>query len=97
MQSSESTEKKSSKMEWSQVLLIIISTILITIAGTYWVLKTYVFTTSFTPVELSDKEEKSLQTKLQAIGYDAIFSTQIPHENDQHAIDEDGFIKPEAY
>ena len=97
MQSSESTEKKSSKMEWSQVLLIIISTILITIAGTYWVLKTYVFTTSFTPVELSDKEEKSLQTKLQAIGYDAIFSTQIPHENDQHAIDEDGFLKPEAY
>ena len=84
-------------MEWSQVLLIIISTILITIAGTYWVLKTYVFTTSFTPVELSDKEEKSLQTKLQAIGYDAIFSTQIPHENDQHAIDEDGFLKPEAY
>lgn len=97
MQSSESTEKKSSKMEWSQVLLIIISTILITIAGTYWVLKTYVFTTSFTPVELSDKEEKSLQTKLQAIGYDAIFSTQIPHENDRHAIDEDGFLKPEAY
>ncbi len=97
MQSSESTEKKSSKMEWSQVLLIIISTILITIAGTYWVLKTYVFTTSFTPVELSDKEEKSLQTKLQAIGYDAFFSTQIPHENDQHAIDEDGFLKPEAY
>ncbi|MEI2767803.1 MAG: arginine N-succinyltransferase [Nitrosomonas sp.] len=97
MQSSESTEKKSSKMEWSQVLLIIISTILITIAGTYWVLKTYVFTTSFTPVELSDKEEKSLQTKLQAIGYDAIFSTQIPHENDQHAIDEDGFLKPKAY
>ena len=97
MQSSESTDKKSSKMEWSQVLLIIISTILITIAGTYWVLKTYVFTTSFTPVELSDKEEKSLQTKLQAIGYDAIFSTQIPHENDQHAIDEDGFLKPEAY
>lgn len=97
MQSSESTEKKSSKMEWSQVLLIVISTILITIAGTYWVLKTYVFTTSFTPVELSDKEEKSLQTKLQAIGYDANFSTQIPHGNDQHAIDEDGFLKPEAY
>lgn len=97
MQSSESTEKKSSKMEWSQVLLIVISTILITIAGTYWVLKTYVFTTSFTPVELSDKEEKSLQTKLQAIGYDANLSTQISHGNDQRAIDEDGFLKPEAY
>lgn len=97
MQSSESTEKKSSKMEWSQVLLIVISTILITIAGTYWVLKTYVFTTSFTPVELSDKEEKSLQTKLQAIGYDANFSTRISHGNDQRAIDEDGFLKPEAY
>ncbi|MEQ1719951.1 MAG: arginine N-succinyltransferase [Nitrosomonas sp.] len=97
MQSSESTEKKSSKMEWSQLLLIVISTILITIAGTYWVLKTYVFITSFTPVELNDKEEKSLQTKLQAIGYDANFSTQISHGNHQRAIDEDGFLKPEAY
>ncbi|GKS68222.1 hypothetical protein W03_02260 [Nitrosomonas sp. PY1] len=83
MQSSEYTEKKSSKMEWSQVLLIVISTIFITIAGTYWVLKTYVFTTSFTPVELNAKEEKNLQVKLQAIGYDANI--------------EDGFLKPEAY
>ncbi|WP_244070603.1 arginine N-succinyltransferase [Nitrosomonas sp. PY1] len=70
-------------MEWSQVLLIVISTIFITIAGTYWVLKTYVFTTSFTPVELNAKEEKNLQVKLQAIGYDANI--------------EDGFLKPEAY
>lgn len=97
MQSFESTEKKSSKMEWSQVLLIVISTILITIAGTYWILKTYVFTTSFTPVELNDKEERNLQTKLQAIGYDTIFSTQISHGNGQRTIDEDGFLKPEAY
>ncbi len=97
MQSSESTEKKPSKMEWSQVLLIVFSTILITIAGTYWVLKTYVFTTSFTPVELSDKEERNLQTKLQAVGYDANFSTQKSQRNDQRAIDEYGFLKPEAY
>ena len=48
-------------MVWSQVLLIIVATILITIAGTYWVLKTYVFTSSFTPVALNEKEEKSLQ------------------------------------
>lgn len=97
MQLSEPTEKKSSKMEWSQVLLIVISTILITVAGTYWVLKTYVFTTSFTPVALSDKEERNLQTKLQAIGYDENFSTQISQRNDQRVIDENGFLKPEAY
>lgn len=84
-------------MEWSQVLLIIVATILITIAGTYWVLKTYVFTSSFTPVALNEKEEKSLQAKLRAIGYDADFSTGQINKNNKAEIDNDGNLVPEAY
>jgi len=97
MQPSENTVKKSSNMEWSQVLLIIVATILITIAGTYWVLKTYVFTSSFTPVALNEKEEKSLQAKLRAIGYDADFSTGQINKNNKAEIDSDGNLVPEAY
>ncbi len=97
MQPSENTVKKSSNMEWSQVLLIIVATILITIAGTYWVLKTYVFTSSFTPVALNEKEEKSLQAKLRAIGYDADFSTGQINKNNKAEIDNDGNLVPEAY
>lgn len=84
-------------MEWSQVLLIIVATILITIAGTYWVLKTYVFTSSFTPVALNEKEEKSLQAKLRAIGYDADFSTGQTNKSNKAEVDSDGNLVPEAY
>ncbi|MCC8996116.1 MAG: arginine N-succinyltransferase [Nitrosomonas sp.] len=97
MQPSENTVKKSSNMEWSQVLLIIVATILITIAGTYWVLKTYVFTSSFTPVALNEKEEKSLQAKLRAIGYDADFSTGQTNKSNKAEVDSDGNLVPEAY
>lgn len=97
MQPSELTVKKSSNMEWSQVLLIVIATIFITIGVTYWVLKTYVFATSFTPVVLNDKEERSLQTKLHAIGYDADFSSGQINKNNKAQFDRDGSLAPEAY
>lgn len=97
MQPSEPTVKKSSNMEWSQVFLIIIVTIFVTIGVTYWVLKTYVFTTSFTPVVLNDKEEKSLQAKLHAIGYDADFSSEQINKNNKAEFDSNGNLVPEAY
>ncbi len=82
-------------MHWSRTLLIILVTIVVTIAGTYWVLKTYLFTTSFTPVALNAQEERVLESKLKTLGY-------VPDgapANQTHAdeIDEHGFLKPEAY
>ncbi|WP_348225684.1 hypothetical protein [Nitrosomonas sp. Is79A3] len=84
-------------MHWTHILLIVISTIVITMAGTYWVLKTYIFTTAFTPVVLDQKEDKTLKAKLSAIGYEPIFSSQSMHKNDSDEIDENGFLKPEPY
>lgn len=88
-------------MHWTHVLLIVFFTILVTIAGTYWVLKTYIFATDFTPVTLSAKEEKKLDAKLAALGYEpGVQSTARPKsaqaaQDDE--IDEHGFLKPEAY
>ena len=48
-------------MNWSQIFMIVLFTMLITIGGTYWVLKTYIFATSFTPVEVNEKEEKNIK------------------------------------
>ena len=97
MNSTENISHKNSTMHWTHVLLIVIFTIVIAIAGTYWVLKTYIFTTTFTPVVLDTKEERTLQDKLKAIGYDFEFSSQSKHKKESDEINEDGFLKPEPY
>jgi len=84
-------------MHWTHVLLIVLLTIIVTIAGTYWTLKTYIFTTSFTPVALNEKEEKTLQAKLQVLGYDLKIPSRTMNNKENDGIDESGFLKPEQY
>jgi hypothetical protein len=69
-------------LRWSQVVLIILATILVTVGITYWVLASYVFVKEFKPVQLNPREEQVLDAKLRAIGYD---------------VDERGNLKPEPY
>jgi plasmid maintenance system antidote protein VapI len=89
-------------MHWTHLLLIVFLTIVVTIAGTYWVLKTYIFTTAFTPVSLNAKEEKTLQAKLNALGYEPEVSSSPSYKKSTHTVqsdevDESGFLKPEPY
>ncbi len=89
-------------MHWTHVLLIVLLTIMVTITGTYFVLKTYIFTTKFTPVTLSAKDEKKLQAKLNALGYESEFSPNPTYnkntrEEQSHETDESGFLQPEPY
>ena len=72
-------------LRWSQVLLIVLATILVTVGVTYWVLATWVFVREFKPVELSVREEQVLNDKLRSIGYE-------PGE-----LDDQGRLKPERY
>ncbi len=51
------------------VALIVLVTIVVTLAGSYWFLKTYVFAREFQPVHLSAKEEQKLDHKLRLLGY----------------------------
>lgn len=90
---------KNATMRWSQVLLIVLATMVLTVAGTYWVFTTYIFVSSFEPVTLSSKEEKTLQQKLRSIGYDFSFSSPSSgrDQDSGDAIGKDGFLKPEAY
>lgn len=100
MNPTENIDKKTAHMSWARVLLIILLTMIITIAGTYWVLKTYIFATAFTPVVLSSEEEKTLEAKLHAIHYEAGFSsrtTNTMNQKENNEIDESGFLKPEPY
>lgn len=94
MDATENTHKKAYSMRWTHVLLIVSLTILITITGTYWILKTYFFTSAFTPVTLNAKEEKILEAKLNALGYEPEHPSP---KNENEELDENGFLKPEPY
>jgi len=50
-----------------QIFLIVLVTILVTAALTYWAVRTYIFPSEFRPVELSAKEEQILTTKLERL------------------------------
>lgn len=93
----ENTDKKTSLMHWTQVLLIVLLTIIVTIIATYWVLKSYVFTTTFTPIVLTAREEETLENKLHALGYESELSVRPLNKKQRDEIDESGFLKPEPY
>ncbi len=52
-----------------RVLLVVLVTVLVTLGGSYWFLKTYVFMREFKPVELSAKEQQLLDSKLRTLGF----------------------------
>lgn len=79
----QTTDRRS--LRWSQVLLIVLATILVTAGVTYWVLATWVFVKEFKPVELSAREERVLNDKLRVIGYEV------------GELDDQGRLKPEPY
>lgn len=57
---------KSRRSGW-QVFLIVLITVLLTAALSYWVITSYIFPSEFRPVHLSQKEEQVLQEKLERL------------------------------
>lgn len=52
------------------IFWIVLGTIALTMAVTFWVVRTYIYAKDFKPVELSVNEQKTLDAKLRALGYD---------------------------
>jgi hypothetical protein len=96
LQVGNSTEDKPG-LSFPKVLLIVFVTILVTLGGSYWFLKTYVFARDFKPVELSVKEEQVLDAKLRALGYQPDTSRPDPSAPKPEEFDERGVLKPERY
>lgn len=53
------------------ILGIILLTIIVTVAGTLWLINSRVFASEFKPVKLNDKEQTILSAKIDAIGQQA--------------------------
>ncbi|MBN2060437.1 MAG: arginine N-succinyltransferase [Deltaproteobacteria bacterium] len=80
-----------------KVLLIMLITVLVTLGGSYWVLKTYVFASEFKPVKLSEKEKRLVNSKLRTMGFQPGESGIGTTRPSSEEFDERGVLKPERY
>ena len=53
---------------WTQVLVIVLAAMLITVGVTLWLVKTYIFPSEFQPVALDAREQQVLDRKLENLG-----------------------------
>lgn len=74
---------------------IVLLTVLVTVAATYWVVRTYVYARDFQPVRLEPGEQQVLDAKLRRLGYDpgpvATPEAGDPAESDRQ------WLRPERY
>jgi hypothetical protein len=54
----------------AHVVWIVLATIAVTAAATFWLLRTYLYAPDFTPVELAAEEQAVLDAKLRVLGYE---------------------------
>jgi len=87
-------DKRSSGLK---IFLIILVTVIVTAALTFWVVRSYIFPAEFKPVQLSASEEQVLTEKLER--FDMMQSRRTgSSKNNQQAEDPDsGALEPEAY
>jgi len=84
-----------------RLFLIVLVTIIITAGITYWILRTWVFPSEFTPVKLSVKEEQVLERKLERLDSLQTPNTRGYAKARQSKQTQDGedadYLEPEAY
>ena len=79
----------------TQVALFVIVTVLLTAALSFWVFRTYIQPADFKPVELSSKEQRALDGKLQQLGVNP--RDLLPDAKREDKFDEQGALVPEKY
>lgn len=72
-------------LRWTQIVTIVLATVVVTVGITYWVMTSYLFVKEFKPVQLKAQEERVLNAKLRAIGY------EVPQP------EQGGALEPEPY
>lgn len=82
------------RFDWLHITLIVIVAIVFTAGITYWLIRTYIFPTEFSPVTLNAKEQKVLDTKLD---YLESFQTGDLNAKGKQAQPPSGALEPEAY
>lgn len=86
------TEESKKGIRGIHIFWIVLGTIVITAAVTFWAVRTYVYAKDFKPVVLSVEEQQELNGKLRVLGYqpEPVVSGEAK-ESDQE------WLRPEAY
>jgi len=81
------------------VLWIVLGTILLTAAVTYWAVRTYIYAKDFEPVVLNQTEQQQLDSKLVALGYQPQATAAVTQQQaaDASELDASGRLKPQKY
>ncbi|WP_456379049.1 hypothetical protein [Thiolapillus sp.] len=94
MENTLSEEKKKPKgFRAIHVLWIVLGTMLLTAAVTFWAVRTYVYAHDFKPVELSSKEQQQLNGKLRLLGYEPGSATPAADKGEA----DNQWLRPERY
>ncbi|MEW8348692.1 MAG: hypothetical protein AB2687_10310 [Candidatus Thiodiazotropha taylori] len=78
------------------ILWIVLATILVTAAVTYWVVRTYIYAKDFTPVQLSQTEQQVLNEKLESLGYQPAPATD-PNKQPAEKETDEAWLRAERY
>ncbi|MES9940793.1 MAG: hypothetical protein ABW104_10540 [Candidatus Thiodiazotropha sp. 6PLUC2] len=78
------------------ILWIVLATVLLTAAVTYWVVRTYIYAKDFTPVQLSHTEQQVLNGKLKQLGYQPTPATESSQQSQPKESDEE-WLRAERY
>lgn len=91
----EESASKKTGFRGIHVFWIVLGTILLTAAVTFWALRTYIYARDFKPVELNQKEQVVLHGKLRALGYEP---ESKPVQSDSSLNETDRqWLRPERY
>jgi hypothetical protein len=90
-------DNKKGGISLPKILLIVLITVLVTLGGSYWFLKTYVFAREFKPVKLSEKEQRVVDSKLRTLGFQPGESRIETTRPSSEEFDGRGALKPERY
>lgn len=90
--------KKTGSFRGIHVVWIVLGTIVLTAAVTYWAVRTYIYAKDFEPVVLNQNEQRQLDNKLLALGYQPEpTSAKAQQQRDQIEFDSSGRLKPQKY
>lgn len=85
-------EPKERPLRWYHIVLLMLATVAIATALAVWIIKVYVFPAEFKPVELSTREEKVLNAKLDRL--DTMTAGEVSRQGEPAGQEP---LEPEAY
>jgi hypothetical protein len=91
--------KKTAGFRGIHVLWIVLGTIILTAAVTYWAVRTYIYAKDFEPVVLNQTEQQQLDGKLVALGYQPEATAAVAQKQaaDASELDASGRLKLQKY